>query len=165
LLGAIVQFDDQDPVGLNQSRTVGIVQTRISDGLQPGVAVGNEIAIVVEAGADIAQVVPNPLHAHRTGHTGIQRRTPPQVLGDRGQILVGNFRAVVRPDLVGHGADLVPRDQTTLVVHRPCLDAFLRIRPNVVIQSQIVLDHVRRTRHRLAAGILERIGNQPVYGG
>ena len=63
LLAAIIQLDDDKAVALDHAESTGIKKARIAYGLHPGVVVGNQIAIVVKALANRAEVIPYALCA------------------------------------------------------------------------------------------------------
>ena len=166
LLGAVVELHDHHDVGADQAEAGGIEQVRIAHGLEPRVAVRHQVAVVVEAVADIAQVVPDAFGAQDRAGFGGRRGVRPErrVLLQQVLVFLRHLVGAVGPDLVGHGGNFVAAGQRAGIVGLEIGAAVPGRGPDVVFQPQVVFGLHAVAPDRVAVGVELRIADQPVHG-
>lgn len=141
----------EHPRCFNETEAAGIIG-RVANGLQPGVVIGNQVAVVVEPFVDVAQTVQNPIGGD--GFADV----------DGGGIGVEPLpgRVAVGLDFVGHGGNFVTHG------HDMVLAAYWGVAngasfgcPDVKIEEEIIMRLNRITPGRDGApvggfGITER---------
>ena len=163
LLGAVVELHDHQRVGVHEAEAGRIEQAGVAHRLEPRVAVGDQVAVVVEPRADVAQVVPDAFGRDGGARRAVVRRVRPRRLVQlqQVQVFLRHLVGAVREDLVGHRRNLVAHR------HRARFGFFQRRRavprraPDVVLQPQVVVG-LDPARHRLAVLVQVRIADQPV---
>jgi len=80
------------------------------------------------------------------------------------KVLVGHLGGGVRPDLVGHGGNLIAHGHLGPAVHPPQVDTVVGLSPEVIIQPKIVRGIRPGPGHTFAIRVLERIGHEEILG-
>ena len=150
---------------LDQAEARRVERAGVAHRLHPGVVVRDQVPVVVKALVDHAQVVPVALDDDPGPDRAVVRRVGPlgPVLFEQVEVLLGDLVGVVRLDLIGHGGDLVAAGD--LPAHRRRADrrAVLGLRPDVVIEDEIVVGFDAGRMHRAAARVEQGIAHEPVF--
>ena len=167
-LATAAAFDDQKAIRAYKAEAARVIGVRIADRLQPGVAVGHKIAVVVEAGAHVAEVIPDALG--RDEFTGVCVAAaargdvvPAERERHRVEILLWHLAVVVRPDLVGHRRDLIAHPHRAGDIGAQRRGAVGSRGPQIVLKPEIVAG-LHAAGHSVPGIVELSVGGQPVFG-
>ena len=162
-LAAALEFNHDQGKGLNQTESAGIEKPRVADRLQPGVLVRNQVTVVVETLADIAQVIPDTLGCDLGSGRSVLRGKKPfrRVFFQYLLVFIGNLVGGVGKNLVGHSADAASHRHLTGYLSFPGRASVIGRGPDVIKEIEVVI-RLGAAGNGIAGFVQGGVADQPV---